>query len=232
MAATSGEIENSSNSKEKKLKLYSYWKSSCSHRVRIALNLKELDYEYIPVNLLKGEHLSPEFKKLNPIGYVPVLVDGDFAISDSSAICMYIEEKYPQNPLLPEDLQRKAINYQAANIVSSSIQSLQNLAVLNYIAEKAGPDETLPWAQFHIRKGFTALEEFLKDYAGKYATGDQVTLADVFLAPQIYSAIKRFNLDMSQFPLLSRLNEAYCEIPAFRDAMPENQLDTPSAATS
>ncbi|THG03999.1 hypothetical protein TEA_007132 [Camellia sinensis var. sinensis] len=144
-----------------KLQLYSYFRSSCSQRVRIALNLKGLDYEYKAVNLLKGEQLSPEFLKLNPVGYVPVLVDEDIVLSDSFAILMYLEEKYPQHPLLPHDLQRRGINYQA----------------------------------------------------------------DCFLAPQILGAIKLFSLDMTQYPLLSRLNNAYNELPAFQDAMPENQPD-------
>ncbi|KAG8651729.1 hypothetical protein MANES_06G016600v8 [Manihot esculenta] len=163
-----------------KLKLYSYWRSSCSYRVRIALNLKGLSYEYVPVNLVKGEQFNPEFLKLNPIGYVPVLVDGDIVISDSFAILMYLDEKYPQHPLLPRDLHKKAINYQAANIVSSSIQPLQNLAVLKYIEEKVSPDEKLPWLQYHIGKGFAALEKLLKDHAGRYATGDEVFLVLFF----------------------------------------------------
>ncbi|XP_017985070.1 PREDICTED: glutathione S-transferase zeta class isoform X4 [Theobroma cacao] len=179
---------------EKKLKLYSYWRSSCSCRIRIALNLKGLEYQYIPVNLLKGEQFSPEFQKLNPIGYVPVLVDGDIVISDSFAIFMYLEEKYPQHPLLPSDLQKKALNFQAANIVCSSIQPLQNLA--KYIEEKASPDEKIPWAKRHIEKGFEALEKLLKDHAGIYATGDEVFMADLFLAPQVHAGIKRFNVDM------------------------------------
>ncbi|OAY46654.1 glutathione S-transferase zeta class isoform X3 [Manihot esculenta] len=215
-----------------KLKLYSYWRSSCSYRVRIALNLKGLSYEYVPVNLVKGEQFNPEFLKLNPIGYVPVLVDGDIVISDSFAILMYLDEKYPQHPLLPRDLHKKAINYQAANIVSSSIQPLQNLAVLKYIEEKVSPDEKLPWLQYHIGKGFAALEKLLKDHAGRYATGDEVFLADLFLAPQLYQAVKRFNLDMTQFPLLSRLHEAYNELPAFQNAMPENQPDAPASSTA
>ncbi|KAH7520879.1 hypothetical protein FEM48_Zijuj08G0192500 [Ziziphus jujuba var. spinosa] len=150
------------------LKLYSYWRSSCSYRVRIALNLKGLDYEYIPINLVKGEQFSPEFRKLNPIGYVPVLVDGDVVISDSFAILLYLDEKYPQRPLLPTDIRKKAINYQ------------------KYIEEKVSPDEKLPWVQWHIGKGFESLEMLLKDYAGKYATGD-----DIFL--QILSTAVRSN---------------------------------------
>ncbi|XP_039033657.1 glutathione S-transferase zeta class-like [Hibiscus syriacus] len=214
---------------QNKLKLYSYWRSSCSFRIRVALNLKGLDYEYIPVNLLKGEQFSPEFQKLNPIGYVPVLVDGDVVVSDSFAIFMYLEEKYPQIPLLPSDLAKKALNIQAANIVSSSIQPLQNLAVLKYIEEKVSPEEKVPWAKFHIEKGFGALEKLLKDHAGKYAIGDEVAMADAFLAPQILAGIQRFNVDMAKFPLLTRLNEAYSELPEFQKAIPENQPDAPSA---
>ncbi|KAL5856387.1 hypothetical protein ACOSQ3_003845 [Xanthoceras sorbifolium] len=131
----------------------------------------QLEYEYKAVNVMKGEQHTPEFRKLNPVGYVPVLVDGDVVLSDSFAILMYLEEKYPQHPLLPSDLKKKVINYQAANIVSSSIQPHQNLAGL-----KISADETLPWVEFHIGNGFAALEELLKDYAGKYATGDEVYL--------------------------------------------------------
>ncbi|XP_062176334.1 glutathione S-transferase zeta class-like [Alnus glutinosa] len=219
------------NGDNNQLKLYSYWRSSCSRRVRIALSLKELKYENRTVNLLKGEQFSPEFRKVNPLGYVPVLVDGDFVLSDSFAIIMYLEEKYPQHPLLPQDLEKRGINYQAANIVSSSIQPLQNLAVLKYIEEKVGPNEQLAWGKHHIENGFAALEKLLKDYAGRYATGDEVFLADLFLAPQLDGATKRFNVDMTQFPLLSRLNEAYIEIPAFRDVLAEKQPEAPPAST-
>ncbi|KAM4134005.1 hypothetical protein ACJW30_01G375400 [Castanea mollissima] len=229
MASGSGDKKES----ELKLKLYSFWWSSCSFRVRIALNLKGLNYEYEAVDLLKGEQLSPEFTKLNPLGYVPVLVDGDLVLSDSFAILLYLEEKYPHHrPLLPQDLHKKAINFQAANIVSSSIQPFQNLATLKYIEDKFSPDEQLAFTKHHIEKGFVALERFLKDYAGRFATGDEVFLADLFLAPQIHIAIKTFKMDMTQFPILSRLNEAYNEIPAFQDAMPEKQPDAPLTSAS
>ncbi|KAF7143115.1 hypothetical protein RHSIM_Rhsim05G0103400 [Rhododendron simsii] len=194
-------------------------------------------------NDVQAVEFPNEFTKLNPIGYVPVLVDEDIVVSDSFAILLYLEEKYPQHPLLPRDLQRRAINYQAANIVSSSIQPLQNLSVLDsmisaflsllpfnmqkYIAEKVNPDEQYVWARNHIGKGLEALEKLLHDYAGKYATGDEVYLADCFIAPQLYGAIKRFSLDMTPYPLLSRLNEAYNQLPAFVDSAPENQPDTP-----
>ncbi|KAJ6700497.1 S-CRYSTALLIN-RELATED [Salix koriyanagi] len=132
---------------------------------------------------------------------------------------MYLEEKYPQHPLLPSDLQKKALNHQASNVVCSNIQPLQNIAVLNFIKEKVGPDEVIPWVQSHINKGFAALEKLLKDCAGKYATGDEVSMADLFIEPQILGAIKRFNIDMTQFPLLSRLHEAYTE-----PVHPEDQI--------
>ncbi|XP_062176332.1 glutathione S-transferase zeta class-like isoform X3 [Alnus glutinosa] len=220
------------NGDKNQLKLYSYWRSSCSRRVRIALSLKELKYEDRAVNILKGEQFSPEFRKVNPLGYVPVLVDGDIVLSDSFAIIMYLEAKYPQHPLLPRDLQKRGINYQAANIVSSSIQPRQNLTILKYIEERVGPNEQLAWAKQHIEKGLAALEKLLKDHAGRYATGDEVFLADLFLAPQLDAASKMFNVDMTQFPLLSRLNEAYNEIPAFQDALAEKQPEAPSASTS
>ncbi|MCD9560931.1 hypothetical protein HAX54_019794 [Datura stramonium] len=169
--------------------------------------------------------VSVEYLKLNPLGYVPALVDGETVIADSFAIILYLEEKYPQQTLLPRDLQRRAINYQAANIVSAYIQPLHNGAVLKYIDEKVGPNETNSWVQNHLLKGFEALEKLLKDYAGKYATGNEVYMADLFLAPQIYGAIKRFEIDMNQFPTLLRVFEAYQELPAFQNAMPEKQPD-------
>ncbi|XP_023756275.1 glutathione S-transferase zeta class [Lactuca sativa] len=211
----------------KKLLLYSFFMSSCSFRVRIALNLKGLDYEYKAINLFKNEQHSPEFLKINPIGYVPALVDGDIVLADSLAIILYLEEKYPNHPLLPHDLAKKAINYQAANIVSSSIQPLLNVSVMNLIEENVGQEAKISWIKKQAGKGFTALEKLLKDHAGKYATGDEISLADVFLAPQIIGLSQRFNFDMSEFPLLSRLNEAYKHVAAIQDAMPEKQPDFP-----
>ncbi|XP_058224045.1 glutathione S-transferase 2-like isoform X13 [Rhododendron vialii] len=168
----------SSISPASKVVLYSNWQSSCSWRVRFALNLKGIPYEYKAVDLAKGEHLTPEFEKLNPLHLVPVLVDGDFVVSDSYAILMYLEEKYPENALLPVDLRLRALN-------------LQKL-----IEEKVGPEERLSWAQYNIDKGFIALEKLLKNSSGKYATGDKIYMADVFLAPQIAIAARRFNMDM------------------------------------
>ncbi|KAM1480508.1 hypothetical protein ACFX2I_027646 [Malus domestica] len=208
-----------------KLLLYSYWQSSCSWRVRFALNLKGLPYEYKPVNLPAGEQFSPAFNRLNPLHFVPVLVDGDTVVSDSFAILLYLEDKYPQRPLLPADPRLRALNLQAASIISSSIQPLHMLSVLKYLMEKSGPEESLSWAQSNIDKGFFALETLLKDFDSRYATGDDVYMADVFLAPQIAVVTTRFNINMSKFPTLSRLYESYKILPEFEASLPERQPD-------
>ncbi|XVF73401.1 hypothetical protein PTKIN_Ptkin12aG0198900 [Pterospermum kingtungense] len=208
-----------------KIALYSYWQSSCSWRVRFALKLKGIPYEYKAVNLGKGEQFTPEFEKLNPLHKVPVLVDGDVVVSDSYAILLYLEEKYPQRALLPADPQRKALNLQVASIVSSSIQPLHMLSILKLLEEKVGPQERLLFAQTNIEKGFLALEKLLKDFVGKYATGEEVYMADVFLAPQIAAAIERFKIDMSKFPTLSRIYESLNALPEFLATSPENQPD-------
>uniref|UniRef100_A0A0E0K198 glutathione transferase n=1 Tax=Oryza punctata TaxID=4537 RepID=A0A0E0K198_ORYPU len=192
---------------EAKLGLYSYWRSSCSHRVRIALNLKGLEYEYKAVNLLKGEHSDPEFIKVNPMKFVPALVDGDAVIGDSYAIALYLEDKYPERALLPQDLKMKALNLQIASIVCSGIQPLHNLTVLRFIEQKVGTGESIPWTQQQIDRGFT----------------------DVFLAPQIYAAVTRFQINMSNYPSLARLHEEYMKHPAFQAALPDRQPDAPSS---
>ncbi|WVZ53394.1 hypothetical protein U9M48_004343 [Paspalum notatum var. saurae] len=169
-----------------------------------------LKYEYKPVNLLANEQSDPEFEKLNPIKYVPALVDGDTVVADSFAILLYLEDIYPQHPLLPQDPQKRALNIQ------------------NFIEEKLDSNEAIRWIQHQINRGFTALEKLLQGCSTKYATGNEIQLADVFLEPQIYSGIKRFGIDMSIYPVLGRLHEAYLEHPAFLAALPEKQPDAPS----
>ncbi|KVI11350.1 Glutathione S-transferase/chloride channel, C-terminal [Cynara cardunculus var. scolymus] len=188
--------------------------------VALAFTAYGLDYEYKAINLFKREQHNPEFLKINPMGYVPALVDGDIVLADSlaiilvsnfsdrlSIICFYLEEKYPQHPLLPHNLEKRAINYQ------------------QYVEENVGPDAKIPWILKHVGKGFAALDKLLKDHAGKYATGDEIFLADLFLAPHIIAMSQRYNYDMTEFPLLSRLSEAYKQVPAIQDAMPEKQPD-------
>ncbi|GAY41989.1 hypothetical protein CUMW_063520 [Citrus unshiu] len=202
------------SSSSSKLVLYSYWQSSCSWRVRFALKLKGLIYEYKAVDLSKGEQFSPEFEELNPLHFVPVLVDGDVVVSDSYAILLYLEEKYPQRALLPAaDPQQRALNLQAASIISSSMQPLHMLSLLKYIEDKFGPDERLLWVQTHIEKGFL-------EVADRFCCQ-----ADVFLAPQIAVVTMRFNIDMSKFPTLLRIYESYKGLPEFLASSPERQPD-------
>ncbi|KAM3214077.1 hypothetical protein ACQJBY_066476 [Aegilops geniculata] len=203
--------------------LYSAAISSCSYRVRIALSLKGVEYEYRAV-----AWNDTDYEKINPIKYVPALQDGDILVSDSLAIILYLEDKYPQYPLLPQDLKRKALNLQIANIVCSSIQPLQCYAVIGLIKGKLGSDESLQIVHHYIDKGFRAIEKLLEGCDSKFATGEEVQLADVFLAPQIHAGVTRFDIDMSKYPHLERFYKAYMEIPAFQAARPENQPDAPS----
>lgn len=168
--------------------------------------------------------------KLNPMKFVPAWVDGDAVIGDSYAIALYLEDKYPQRPLLPQDLEKKALNIQIASIVCSGIQPLHNLTLVRFIEQKVGTGESLPWVQQQIDRGFTAVENMIKGCAGKFAMGDEVQLADVFLAPQIFAAVTRFQIDMSKYPTLARLHDQYMTHPAFEAALPDRQPDAPSSA--
>ncbi|KAI7740373.1 hypothetical protein M8C21_018937, partial [Ambrosia artemisiifolia] len=139
---------------EKKLQLYSCFVSHPAFSVRIALNLKGLAYECKSINVYKGEQSRPEFVKINPMGFVPALLDGDMVLAESSAILLYLDEKYPQPPLLPRDLKKRAINYQAASIISSTIQPTLRLPVLAYIRDKVSLDERIAWIHKHLGRGF------------------------------------------------------------------------------
>lgn len=212
------------------IKLYSYFRSSCSYRVRIALNLKGIDYKIEPVHLVKdgGEQFSSNFMELNPSSKVPVLVHDDKALFQSVAIIEYLEETFPQKPLYPQDSFDKAQTRLLCEIINSDIQPLQNLAILKKLVKEfsSTDEQKIKWIQDIISLGFASYEKVLAQTAGQFSCGDQPTAADCFLIPQVYNA-DRFKVDMSSFPLIKRISDFSKSIEAFSNAHPDNQPDAP-----
>ncbi|MEP4547686.1 MAG: maleylacetoacetate isomerase [Saccharospirillum sp.] len=211
------------------LTLHSYFRSSAAFRVRIALNLKGLDYDQIPVNLLKGEHRLEAHRRRNPQGLVPVLeTEQGSALTQSMAICEYLEERYPEPPLLPESLEARARVRSLALLVACEMHPLNNVSVLGYLTDQLGVDEAtkLAWYQHWVAKGFTAFEARLTQEAatGTFCHGDKPTLADVFLVPQVFNA-ERFNCDLSAYPTLVRTADRCRELPEIEKAAPAAQAD-------
>lgn len=211
------------------MKLYGYWRSSCTWRVRIALELKQLAYEVVPVHLIKdgGEHQREGFRELNPMAQVPVLEvedDGVQRLSQSLAIIEYLDERFPTPPLLPGTARLRARIRQLAEMVNAGIQPLQNLGVLGRLDELGVGDQRKAWSQHFIAKGLAALEAEAHGDAGRFLVGDAITLADVCLVPQLYNA-RRFGCELSAYPTLLAV-EAACEaVDAFQKAHPDRQPD-------
>ena len=212
------------------LRLYSYFRSSCSYRVRIGLYLKGLDFSYRAVNLVRGEQLLPEFIKINPLAQLPCLQvclqTGEKKIlSQSLPILLYLEVLAKEPALLPKESFQKSEILSFCELINSGIQPLQNLSVLKYVEEK-GLQDRKTWAAHWISQGLVACEAVLKPVAKKFCFGNQVSMADVFLIPQLYNAL-RFGLDMKSFPLLEEIQRHCLHLPAFQLALPENQPDAP-----
>ncbi|KAG9481724.1 hypothetical protein GDO78_010778 [Eleutherodactylus coqui] len=203
--------------------LFSYFRSSCSWRVRIALALKGIQFDQCPINLIQdgGQQLTDEFKRVNPMQQVPALRIDGVTISQSLAIIEYLEETRPLPPLLPKDPIKRAQCRMLSDHITSGIQPLQNLFVL----QKVG-DGKLEWAQYFIMKGFQALEMLLQETSGKYCVGDEVTMADLCLVPQVANA-DRYKVSMTPYPTISRINEALLQLEAFQVSHPSVQPDTP-----
>ncbi|GIX86068.1 maleylacetoacetate isomerase [Caerostris darwini] len=201
--------------------LYSYFRSSCSWRVRIALAHKGIDYEYKAVNLLTGEHLSEDFQKLNPSASVPVLIDNGNVISSSNAILEYLEDTVPREPLLPKDAVGRAKVRGIVDSIVASIQPLQNMKVLKHVGEGFEA-----WGRHWVESGFESLERILQDTHGEFCVGDSVTLADVCLVPQVFNA-SRFKVDMAPFPLITDISSKLSALKAFKDSHPFAQPDCP-----
>lgn len=215
------------------MKLYGYWRSTAAYRVRIALHLKAVDFDNVTVDLVKdgGEQFSAGYVALNPAKLVPTLVDddgvgGELVINQSLAILEYLEEKFDGYPLLSGDAGQKARIRAMALDIACDIHPLNNLRVLKYLTvELAVSDEARSqWYADWIGTGFAAIEAKLAQTAGNYCFGDKVTLADITLIPQLYNA-RRFNVALTDFPLICRIEKNCLALPAFIAAAPENQPD-------
>lgn len=213
--------------------LYSYWRSSCSYRVRIALYLKQVTFTYASVHLVKdgGEQNKAAYLAKNPMGQVPCLVTERGALGESMVILEYLDSVYPERPLFPGDAWDRAQVKQICEHINAGIQPIQNLRVLQELKNRfqLGKDGTDAWVAHWIAKGFRALEARLEETAGTYAYGDSVTAADVMIVPQVYNAY-RFHVDMNRFPILKRVNDACLELEAFQKAEPALQPDAPPSA--
>jgi len=207
-----------------KPKLFSYWRSSCSWRVRIALALKGVDFETEAVHLVKdgGQQHAEDFKAKNPMAQIPVLVYEGVPLTQSLAIIEFLEEKHPKPSLLPDDAVQRAKVRAVAETIASGIQPLQNLSVL----QKIGSEKKMGWAHDVIESGLAAVEKLVAETAGTYCFGNQVTVADLCLIPQIYNAT-RFKVDMKQFPTLSKIQSNCEQLEAFKVSHPNAQPDCP-----
>lgn len=219
------------------LRLYSYWRSSAAYRVRIALNLKGLPYEIVPVHLTSGggEQHSDEFHELNPQELIPVLRDGNRIVRQSMAIIEYLDETWPDQPLLPTTARDRARVRALAQSIACDIHPLNNLRVLQFFERTWNvpqPEREL-WVRHWMQVGFTALEAMLADNpgTGTYSDGDAPSMADLCLVPQVYNA-ERFGVDMAPYPTIRRINAECLALPAFDTARPENQPDAPGAGAA
>ncbi|QUM86949.1 maleylacetoacetate isomerase [Moritella sp. 28] len=216
------------------MKLYSYFRSSAAYRVRIVLNLKKISYTTESIHLVRhgGEQHSAEYLNINPQGLVPSLDIAEAEhkpqiITQSGAIIEYLEESFPQPALLPTNLIERAYVRTLMQIIACDMHPLNNLRVLQYIEENFDCDgtEKMVWYHHWLAKGFTAVETLLtKKESTHYCYNDQITLADVYLIPQVYNA-QRFKLDMAPYPAINRIYQYCIQLPAFYDAAPELQPD-------
>jgi maleylacetoacetate isomerase len=216
------------------LQLYSYWRSSAAYRVRIGLNLKGLAYEIVPVHLLQdgGQQHTDAYHQLNPQELVPTLGHGQRRMGQSLAILEYLDEVWPEPPLLPATARARQRVRALALLVACDVHPLNNLRVLQYFEREwnVPQPERNAWVKHWIEDGFRAAEALLAGHpsTGDFCEGEAPTLADCCLIPQIYNA-RRFGVDMAAYPTLERIETACLALPAFDAARPENQPDAPAA---
>lgn len=212
------------------MQLYSYYRSSAAYRVRIALELKGLDYGYVPVNLLRAQQKSGNYLEKNPQGLVPALeTDDGKVIAQSLAIIEWLEECHPQPALLPEDPAGRARVRSMASSIACDVHPLNNISVTNFLQNPLGvsPERVQEWYGHWIDRGFSALELVLAETAGQFSYGDTPTLADACLVPQVYNAL-RFEIDTGPYPRIMQVWE-YCNtLEPFNRAHPDQQPDCPA----
>jgi maleylacetoacetate isomerase len=210
------------------MKLYSYFRSSAAYRVRIALNVKGVDYETLSKSLPKKEHLAPDYLALNPQGLIPALDTGTAVLGQSLAIIEYLDESYPRPPLLPSDPIARARVRAMTQGIACDIHPLNNLRVLNYLRDefKQGDNSVAAWYRHWIMEGFKGLEAQAHEYSDdrRFCFGRTLTLADVLLVPQMFNA-RRFNTDLASFPTLVAISTHLESLPEFAAARPEVQED-------
>jgi maleylacetoacetate isomerase/maleylpyruvate isomerase len=207
------------------LVLHSYWRATAPYRVRIGLNLKGLSYDYAPVNLIKAEQSGPDHLARNPQGLVPALETGEVTLTQSLAILEWLDETYPQAPLLPASPNDRAVVRAMAGLVACDIHPLNNMRVQKRLAS-LGVDEAgrSSWSQGWIIDGFQALETLVLQHGKGFAFGDRPGLADCLLVPQAYSA-ERYGVDLAPFPAIRAVAEHCATLPAFAEAHPDKQKD-------
>jgi len=208
------------------MKLYAYFRSSSSYRLRIALNLKGLAHEIVPVNLVAGEQRGEAYRAINPQGLVPALDTGDAQLVQSTAILEWLEEQYPDPPLYPADALARARVRGLCQHIACEIQPLNNLGVLGYLRETLGQDESAVnrWYAHWVTRGFESLEAAAP--AGGFFGGAAPGMAEVFLVPQLYNA-RRFAVDLAPFPRLVAIGARCADLDAFARAHPDRQPDAP-----
>ena len=204
--------------------LYDYFRSSASYRVRIALNLKGIDYEHRPISLVQGEQQAPSYRALNPQAFVPMLDIDGHRLTQSLAIIVYIDQTHRDPPLMPSDPAEGAHVRALAMAVACDIHPLNNLRVLKYLRGPLGVSEEAKdeWYRHWVAEGLAALEEMARPHAGAFLFGDSPTIADICLVPQLYNA-RRFSVPLTDYPTLRRADETASAHTAFAAAHPDRQ---------
>lgn len=214
------------------MELYGYYRSSASYRIRIILNVKKIEWEYRAVMLNTDEHLGEAFRAVSPTALVPVLDTGGEALGQSPAIAEYLEERFPEPPLLPADAVGRARVREMQGVIGCDIHPLQNLRVLKHLRAEFGQDDAglAAWCRKWIATGFEAFEAFAAERSaeGRYSFGDSFTLADAWLLPQLYNA-ERYGVDMEPFPTIAAIGRHCAALEPVAAAHPSRQPDAPQS---